>query len=161
MRKLSDRWTKSDRHGAGRVEGNRRASNRASRCVPYGGEATAMHRAHGVEVRQAGRALKHCPALAHLHERKVQRLRNGGIGQLAPQHGMQAREPGHLIGPRHAGATALGQVGFDFLFLGEPSRDVVLFQAISPTESIISQKIKNYPQRRRARIKFCKQIIAH
>ena len=71
-----------------------------------------MHRAHGVQVLWAGRALENGLAIVHLHDQEVQRLGNGRVGQFAPQHGLhllQAIEVGDLLAGGYTRARACVQ----------------------------------------------------
>ena len=47
-----------------------------------------VHRAHRVEVDGAWRALKYGAAFAHFNNQEIKRLGDGGVGQLAAQHGL-------------------------------------------------------------------------
>jgi len=88
-----------------------------------------MHRAHGVQVLWAGRALENGLAIVHLHDQEVQRLGNGRVGQFAPQHGLhllQAIEVGDLLAGGDARARACVQRGEDVALLRQPVFKVVV-----------------------------------
>lgn len=88
-----------------------------------------MHRAHGVQVLWAGRALENGLAIVHLHDQEVQRLGNGRVGQFAPQHGLhllQAIEVGDLLAGGYTRARACVQRGQDLALLRQPVFKVVV-----------------------------------
>ncbi|MNR38488.1 hypothetical protein D3C85_1565970 [compost metagenome] len=88
---------------------------------------------------RAGRALKGGTAVADVDHEEVQRFRDGGVGDVAAQHGAQhvdAAHAGHLIRARHARAGPRVQAPQHLLFFGQPG-----FQHVGSGHGLLLKKL--------------------